>query len=553
MRPADEIEKHLKHMSFKAGPEMDKALWADALKAQSASQETGQAVGRDLVVRTVMSYPIAKLAVAAAMVCVAIILWRTLLTSRAYALSDIPGLLGQARTIHIRSRQFIDGEELLSEYWYDAERGRKYEYRESLEHAQGPNGRQTVTTVHETIHDGRFIMHADHSERTVRFERLLPSEQALQKLMMGEFALNVALRDHPFLDRYTKIGRDRISGQSYDIWQREFESADADLGIRLEVWVSPSTGDMGRTRRWINHYRFGQGWMLASETDKVEINVLPPLGVFATVAPAGYTLENSKTTADITGAGHMAYQTPDGCELRVPLSLVLEDGSVLACWSTTCDSVASQAHDAYENLTFGEGLPQTPCTLHGLISIPDEKSYGSISYRDEDTPITIVYYVGRHVACTYSAGKVCEWALYVPQPEVPAGEPISTTVTVVKLHRQTSETRLIQLGSRLISLVVTRARFAEYVAGAMCELSENAAIPAEMIYEHLLELAKQVRGAPELYNDFKDELREEIEECIGGFEPVEVSRSEPGTKNDRGRGTEGRHVPAPRPQRDTFL
>jgi hypothetical protein len=265
--------------------------------------------------------------------------------------------------------------------------------------------------------------------------------------------------------------------------------------------------------------------MLALETDKVEINVVPPLGVFATVPPAGYTLENSKTTADITGIGHMAYQTPDGCELTVPLSLVLEDGSVLACWSTTCDSVESQASDAYENLTFGESLPQTPCALHGLISIPDEKSHGSISFWDADTPIAIIYYVGRHVAYTYGAGKIYEWALYVPQHEVPAGERISTTVTVVKFRRQTSETQLTRLGSRLISLAVSPEGFAECVAGAMCELSEDAAAAAETTYENLAELAKQVRDAPELYSDLRDELREEIGKCIGGFEPVEEGRS----------------------------
>ena len=146
MRPADDIERRLKHMSFRAGPAMDKDLWAGVSKVRSESHRTGPAAGRDHVARTVMGHPIAKVAVAAAAVFVALILWRTVPTSRAYGLSDIPGLIGQARTIHIRSRQFTDDEELLSEYWYDAEKGTKYEYRESLEHEQGPNGPQTTTT-----------------------------------------------------------------------------------------------------------------------------------------------------------------------------------------------------------------------------------------------------------------------------------------------------------------------------------------------------------------------------------------------------------------------
>jgi len=512
MKPADDIEKIVNNMSFRAGSKMDRAIWADALKAQRQSQGPQYAPGRDRVGRTVMAYPVVKLALAAAIMCAAIVLWRTMPASKTYALSDIPELIGQAWTIHIRSRQFIAGEELLSEYWYDAEKGKKYVYTEDI----GPPGQRIAKHAIETVWNEPFVMRVNHRKRSVRFQRLLPSEQELHRLVIRDFALHVAFEDHQALNQYAKIGKERISGQSYDVWRREFR--DTDTGLRLEVLVSPRTGDIARIRRWINHYQFEQGWMLHTETDAVEIDVLPPWGIFSTLPPAGYTQENSKTTADPTGVGYSTYQHPEGYELRVPLSLVLEDGSVLACWSTTSDSVEPPANDAYENLMFGEALPETPCALCGLISIGAMKPCGLLSAYEKDTPMTIIHYRGRHVAHTYSTGKVYEWGLYVPQREVSNGKPIRTAITVVRSRLQGSEAWRPMLGKQLTSLVVTPQSFTEYVAGAVAELSEDGVVPAVMAYENLLELAKHVRDTPGGYDNFKDELKEEIERSVNGVE-----------------------------------
>lgn len=68
MRPADEIEHAVRNMSFKAGPEMDKALWADTAKAQSQSQKTKLALGQQNLRRMIMKRPITKLAVAAVII-----------------------------------------------------------------------------------------------------------------------------------------------------------------------------------------------------------------------------------------------------------------------------------------------------------------------------------------------------------------------------------------------------------------------------------------------------------------------------------------------------
>jgi len=54
MKPADEIENVLRKMSFKAGSEMDKDLWAATSKAQSQSQKTKLALGQQNLWRTIM-------------------------------------------------------------------------------------------------------------------------------------------------------------------------------------------------------------------------------------------------------------------------------------------------------------------------------------------------------------------------------------------------------------------------------------------------------------------------------------------------------------------
>jgi hypothetical protein len=70
MKPADEIEKRVKKMSFKADREMDKRLWFETSKARNESHKTMLAPSRHNIRRTIMKSPIAKLAAAAAVIIV---------------------------------------------------------------------------------------------------------------------------------------------------------------------------------------------------------------------------------------------------------------------------------------------------------------------------------------------------------------------------------------------------------------------------------------------------------------------------------------------------
>jgi hypothetical protein len=72
MKPADEIESVVKKMSFKAGPEMDKDLWAETSKAQKVFRKTILAPSQHNIGRTIMNSRITKLAAAAVIIVVLI-------------------------------------------------------------------------------------------------------------------------------------------------------------------------------------------------------------------------------------------------------------------------------------------------------------------------------------------------------------------------------------------------------------------------------------------------------------------------------------------------
>jgi len=68
MKPADEIENVVKKMSFKAGPEMDKDLWAETSKAQKVFRKTILAPSQHNIGRTIMNSRITRLAAAAVII-----------------------------------------------------------------------------------------------------------------------------------------------------------------------------------------------------------------------------------------------------------------------------------------------------------------------------------------------------------------------------------------------------------------------------------------------------------------------------------------------------
>ena len=475
--------------------------------------------------RIVMRSNLTKLAAAAAIVVAALFLWRlTAGTSKAYALTDVPRLIGQAKTIHVRTRHFSDGKALPLESWSDLENGRSYQYWEGMATEEGPNGIQAVKNAIATVFDGQFVMTVDHRKKTVKFERLLTSLQEPKRRMMADRALNGTLQDIKNFDQYARVDKGEIDGQWYDIWRREFRLAGSDLRTRYEYWVSPASGIVGRTRRWYN-YGQNRDWELMEETDKIEINAEPPSDIFLTEPPADYTLSNQKATADFVGLDLTTFSSLQGHTLRAPTSFTLGDGSVLVCWRGTSTSVVSDPNEARRELSFGGELPQAPTELFALMSYPNENS-----------PQPVFHYAGRHVLSTRRMGRTYEWALYVPPHPVATNGAADFVIAWIKLNmpdpagwvkahpagnltlRENPEALKIRMW-QLTSLRVTPETFAQYVPLALRGLSENQAVPPEMTYERLLSLAERIRAMPQLYEVVRTEIRE-AQEHVAVLEPV---------------------------------
>jgi hypothetical protein len=524
MSTPDDLKDVIRRANCDAPDALRRRLWQDVAAGlhQSQAARTG---GSFHAWRVVMDSKIAKLAAAGTAVLTTLVLWHAFgAASKAYALSDVPGIIRQARTIHICTRT-NDGKGRW-EHWYDIENAREYVYHEG-EYQVTFDSPETRWRAVATVRDGPYVMKVDHVERTVRFERWLPSEQELHRLVMADFALNAALPDVlQYLDRYTKIGNGKIGEQSYDIWRREWKEPKSDFGIRYDIWVSPSTGEIGRTRQWINYNEPRMGWMLRSETDKIALNLEPPAGIFATEPPEGYVAENPKTTADVTSVGFPASRTPKGYALRIPASFMIEDGSILACWNAAGGPPPSDPNQAYEGLTLGGPLPKTSVALYGLLSSPvigAERRYGSVSFGDENAPITIIHGVGRHLTYTRRAGRIYEWALYVPQEEIPCDKPMKQTIVAIKHHMRDFDYSPGMSIDPLTSLVVTPERLARYVSDTFRELSDDRTVPAYMDYRSLLKMATQIRKERALYEAFTKEVKETEKTSIGSLEPVRVT------------------------------
>ena len=107
MKPADDIERIVNSMSFQAGPETDRRIWADAREAQEQTQARMATPNGSRLRRHIMRNPRMNLAAAAAItvaVVLSIGLWKK--SSRtAYALEQTIEASHSVRCLEIREFQ----------------------------------------------------------------------------------------------------------------------------------------------------------------------------------------------------------------------------------------------------------------------------------------------------------------------------------------------------------------------------------------------------------------------------------------------------------------
>ncbi len=489
-------------------------------ESQTAEQKISRSVWIFGIGRIFMKSPFNKLAGAAAILILAFVIWYSMnFTTTVYALTDVPQIIGQAtKVIHLRMRWFSAGHELRQEFWTDVDKGRSYHYYEGIGSEEGPDGLQTIKYITENVFDGRFVMKVNLTKKTVSFGKLLSCmEEPMQRIMIDRISKSI-LPDIQNLDQYTKVGQEHIDGKRYDIWQREFRlvssggsrsgSVDSEYPrFRYEYCVSPASGDVGRMTYWHKSDRLKE-WEKVVETDQIEIDAEPPVDIFLTESPAGYTLKNQKATADIVGLHLDVFRSIQGYNLIAPASFTLEDGSVLICWCGTHDSIGSGPDAIYENLVFGGDLPKAPTELFALMS-----------YKDRNKPGYNIHYVGRHLMVTSKADCHYEWALYIPQREISV-EGISTdNVAFIRFNNPKKKDSAQEPSWFITSFAITAQNFSQYIRSAIKELSDIQVMPAEMAYDNLLALAKQIRNRTDLFES-SQKAAAEARDHIGSLAPV---------------------------------
>ena len=367
------------------------------------------------------------------------------------------------------------------EYWYDFENGRYRRYK--------PGGIDKDTgepRYYTTVSDGQYVMGESYHRpvkgdpwKSISFTKLSPFKARLEAY---KHSYEVLMRKFGNIDQIkgsTKIAQEEIEGTVFDIWQNEFYLADG-RRIKIRTWLAPDSGDIGRVLFWEKKRKDDLNWRLGLDFHTIELDAVPPAGIFNTEPPAGSKLDNTKETAHTSALGiarQRAMIMIEDYELHRHIGFTLSDGSVILCWSCPEKNRSSQA-DLFENLTPGGRLPEFAAKIEGLTSIPLELG---------------VNYVGYHLTYTQKDGNFYEWSLYMPDSESPARSSLLGYDLSVKyeVDKNRFGTRPGNLSDDLA--IESSYDFNIWVRGAMAELSDDGKAPEDITYESVLQLAERIR------------------------------------------------------------
>ncbi len=482
MKQVDDIKKYFKEARINTNENKDNDVFNKILDAANKNKTSANQLSTR---RIIMKNRITKLA-AAAVIIIGIFLGleffgRPGTTGVVYGMTDLPRLIKEAKTIHIKGCTYdpkdVEQTKLEVEYWFDIENGRYRLYKPG--NVDKDTGRANYYT---TVCDGQYVMSEGyvkpvHGEpwKTIGFVKLSPYQARLQAYKNSH---SVLMRTFG-LDRITgslKVGREEINGIAFDIWQNEFYSADG-RGTKIQAWICPASAEIGRGLCW-NKKTNDPNWILRFVLDEVELDVILPAGIFNTEPPNGYRLENTKETAYPSTLGVAVRRSMvEDYELHRHIGFTLNNDSVVLAWSCPEKASKSQA-DLFEGLVPGGALPDLAAEIEGLTTIPKEPS---------------INYTGYHLAYTQKEGNFYEWSIYIPNHEPPSRTSFVGYALQVKYGADVS-----RFGSRPGNLnddlhINSSYDFNVWVLGAMAELSDEGKAPEGITYEGVLELAQEIR------------------------------------------------------------
>lgn len=518
---ADKNNKKLDELIFKTvgreKPTFDFDKWKEnhreeiqIYQSQITEQQSSRSVRIFKIGRPIMKSSIIRFAAAAVIIIISLLLVLNFIggtgpNSVAYGISDVPGLLRNANTLHVKgSRTYhLKGQKPIScpmEYWMDFENLRYR--RKSVYRGSTRNGRYADNySEHEVVFDTKYIMIIEHTNKTVRFYRYTPFlsrfrlDHPDRDVVLSEFYLKTNQ-----LEGFEKTGQEKIDRIMFDIWEKREDGPTQRI---TKYWMHPSTGQLGRYfQRFLYDRYFSEE---KAEDDKyrdpyvslnedehewhehlltcIERNKPLPDDIFKLEPPNGYTVTISKDEAPDARVGYST--VPDAPNMTVSLRYTLsEDGSVIVAWSDRSDAPPESQTALFEGLEPGDPLPEltfVPYALHPRFSV----------YRKENESIK---HVGRHLTHTKKGNVHYEWSIYVPDSKPPMKDDFNNVVTYDALiRRNPDDGQLRGMGLIPDAIIGSAQDFDALVLGGMAQLSDDGRPPEGITYESVLELAHKIR------------------------------------------------------------
>jgi len=398
-------------------------------------------------------------------------------SSKVYAMSDVPELLGSAETLYMKGRIYLppleeDGEsEVVDiEHWLDFENGR---WRSTTPGTISGHDELKIILSERICDGGEFELILEHMEKQGSFSKLSQLQRKLRCRGLLETIMIFVCGDPKLFDLYKIAGEEELDGQTYNIWELSIEHEKMP-DFKMQSWLSPVTGDFAQAIVWMKEGE--KDWIKQLEVTSLKQNLIIPDSVFAMDVPDDYYLINTRETAPkrqigSMSGGHGPYR------LNMHTLFTLRDGTVIACWSSrNIDSQDSQVH-LFADIEMGGGFPKLPFEVYALEASVNEKKE---------------VFHGRHLCFTELEGKFYEWGIYVPAEKI---EPRQSRVQSYSLiYRNHIEAEgAFRLATSADLLVKNKDDFETFVLGAMKEFSDQGEVGADITYEGVLQLAQQIR------------------------------------------------------------
>lgn len=491
MKPIKGIEEAIRSkLNVAAGPALHDRVLTRVRHAKEQS-ETTPALRESTMRRTIMRSPITKLA-AAAVVTLAMAfgllyaLGPFQATTTAYGMTDLPQLLGDARTLHVQSTawqyqadpnrpEFEQALIIPGEVWVDVPNLR--EHFISILSWTTPEGETGLNRV-EGVRDGKYAMDINHTKKTVRFHEVSIVQTRLGVRDEIQRYLNHITDED--LAHFVRVGQENIKGTRYDIWEREdVDISHADMRKRIRCWLAPATGELGRIYHW---EKSGDSrWKLRWCADTIERDADIPDSVFAFTAPEDYRYQNTLATAQVDPLGYGQHSMGRARVVEV-VNFTLDDDTVILGWHS--DDLAADRYQEqgplFDQLVPGGELPKLPMVVYGLQTTRLE------SYAPPE-----ITYVGRHLAFTKKNRWYYEWALYVPSRPLPSSKGHLLYHMLCRFNLANGQPP--QVGNPLPDNKIKANEFDLFVREAMAELSDDGKAPEHVTYENVMRWANEAR------------------------------------------------------------